>query len=48
MLAKSLCATTGLILTMACSMPTRSSSQAHAELKDKDGKAVGIATFRAS
>jgi superoxide dismutase, Cu-Zn family len=36
----------GLILTVACSMPTRSSSQATAELKDKDGKTVGSATFR--
>jgi superoxide dismutase, Cu-Zn family len=36
----------GLTLTLACSMQTRSSSRAIAELKDKDGKAVGMATFR--
>ena len=36
----------GLTLTLACSMPTRSSSRSIAELKDKDGKAVGMATFR--
>jgi Cu-Zn family superoxide dismutase len=36
----------GLALTLACSMPTRSSSRAIAELKDKDGKAVGMSTFR--
>lgn len=36
----------GSTLTLACSMPTRSSSRAIAELKDNDGKAVGMATFR--
>jgi superoxide dismutase, Cu-Zn family len=46
MFAKLLCAAMGLTLAAACSMPTRSSSQAIAELKDKDGKAVGMATFR--
>jgi superoxide dismutase, Cu-Zn family len=48
MFTKLLCAAMGLTLTLACSMPTRSSSQAIAELKDKDGKPVGIATFRES
>lgn len=48
MFAKLLCAGMGLILAMACSMPIRFSSQAIAELKDKDGKAVGMATFRES
>ena len=48
MFAKLLCAAMGLTLAVACSMPTRSSSQAIAELKDKDGKAVGMATFRES
>ena len=38
----------GLDLAVACSMPIGSSSQALAELKDKDGKAVGMATFRQS
>lgn len=46
MFTKLLCAAMGLTLTLACSMPTRSSSRAIAELKDKDGKAVGMATFR--
>jgi superoxide dismutase, Cu-Zn family len=48
MFTKLLCAAMGLTLTLACSMPTRSSSRAIAELKDKDGKAVGMATFRES
>jgi len=37
-----------VILTAACSMSTEQASQATAELKDKDGKAIGVATFRES
>ena len=35
-------------LAVACSMSTEQASQATAELKDKDGKLVGVATFRES
>ena len=48
MFVKSLCATILVSLSAACSMSTQPASQATAELKDKDGKAVGIATFRES
>jgi Cu-Zn family superoxide dismutase len=48
MFLKLLCVTMLVILTAACSMSTEQASQATAELKDKDGKAVGVATFRES
>jgi superoxide dismutase, Cu-Zn family len=48
MFVKLLCATILLSLAAACSMSTEPTSQATAELKDKDGKTVGMATFRES
>jgi Cu-Zn family superoxide dismutase len=48
MFLKLLCVTMLVILTAACSMSTEQASQATAELKDKDGKAVGVAMFRES
>ena len=48
MFLKLLCVTMLVILTAACSMSTEQASQATAELKDKDGKAIGVATFRES
>jgi Cu-Zn family superoxide dismutase len=48
MFLKLLCVTMLVILTAACSMSTEQASQAPAELKDKDGKAIGVATFRES
>jgi Cu-Zn family superoxide dismutase len=48
MFLKLLCVTMLVILTAACSMSTKQASQATAELKDKDGKAIGVATFRES
>jgi Cu-Zn family superoxide dismutase len=48
MFGRSLCAAVFVSLAAACSMSTESASQAIAELKDKDGKAVGTATFRES
>jgi len=48
MFLKLVCATMLMILTAACSMSTEQAPQATAELKDKDGKAVGVATFRES
>jgi superoxide dismutase, Cu-Zn family len=48
MFVKLLCATILLSLSAACSMSTEPTSQATAELKDKDGKTVGMATFRES
>ena len=48
MFVKLLCATILLSLSAACSMSTQPASQATAELKDKDGKVVGMATFRES
>jgi Cu-Zn family superoxide dismutase len=35
-----------LTLALGCAMPTQAPVQAAAELKDKDGKTVGMATFR--
>ena len=37
-----------VILAAACSISTEQASQATAELKDKDGNAVGVARFRES
>jgi Cu-Zn family superoxide dismutase len=48
MFVKLLCATILVSLAAGCSMSTEPASQATAELKDKDGKAVGVATFRES
>jgi superoxide dismutase, Cu-Zn family len=48
MFAKLVCATILVSFAAGCSMSTESASQATAELKDKDGKAVGMATFRES
>jgi superoxide dismutase, Cu-Zn family len=48
MFLKLLCATMLVILAAACSISTEQVSQATAELKDKDGKAVGVARFRES
>jgi superoxide dismutase, Cu-Zn family len=48
MFVKLLCATMLVSLAAGCSMSTEPASQATAELKDKDGKAVGVATFRES
>jgi Cu-Zn family superoxide dismutase len=48
MFVKSLCASILVSLAAGCSMSTEPASQATAELKDKDGKAVGVATFRES
>jgi Cu-Zn family superoxide dismutase len=48
MSAKLLYATVILSLVVGCSTPTQPGSQATAELKDKDGKTVGMATFRES
>jgi Cu-Zn family superoxide dismutase len=48
MFLKLLCATMLVILAAACSISTEQASQATAELKDKDGKAVGVARFRES
>ncbi len=48
MFGKFLCATMLVSLAAACSMSTEQASQATAELKDKDGKSVGVATFRES
>jgi superoxide dismutase, Cu-Zn family len=48
MFAKLLCATVLMSLAAGCSMSTEPAAQATAELKDKDGKAVGVATFRES
>lgn len=48
MSAKMLSAILLTILAMGCSMSTEPTSQATAELKDKDGKTVGMATFRES
>ena len=48
MFLKLLCATMLVILAAACSMSPEQPSRATAELKDKDGKAVGVATFRES
>jgi Cu-Zn family superoxide dismutase len=48
MFAKLMCATILVSSAAGCSMSTESASQAIAELKDKDGKAVGIASFRES
>ena len=48
MFAKLMSATILVSLAVGCSMSTEPASQAIAELKDKDGKAVGIATFRES
>ena len=48
MFVKFLCATILLSLSAACSMATEPTSQATAELKDKDGKTVAMATFRES
>lgn len=45
-IAKTLCAALGMALLVGCSMPTQPASQAAAELKDKDGKTVGMASFR--
>ena len=45
---RKLCAIMLMNLAAACSMSTQPASQATAELKDKDGKAVGMATFRES
>ena len=48
MFGKLLCATFLVSLAAGCSMSSEQASQATAELKDKDGKAVGVATFRES
>ncbi len=48
MFVRLLCATFLVSLAAGCSMSTEQASQATAELKDKDGKAVGMATFRES
>ena len=48
MFVRLLCATFLVSLAAACSMSTEQASQATAELKDKDGKTVGVATFRES
>jgi superoxide dismutase, Cu-Zn family len=48
MFVKLLCASILVSLAAGCSMSTEPASQATAELKDKDGKPVGIATFRES
>jgi Cu-Zn family superoxide dismutase len=48
MFLKLLCATLLVILAAACSISTEQASQATAELKDKDGNAVGVARFRES
>jgi superoxide dismutase, Cu-Zn family len=46
MFVKLLCASILVSLAAGCSMSTEQASQATAELKDKDGKTVGMATFR--
>ena len=43
-----LCATFLVSLAAGCSMSSEQASQATAELKDKDGKGIGVATFRES
>ena len=43
---KSLLTVAGLIFALGCSMPGPALFQASAELKDKDGRMVGTATFR--
>ena len=48
MSAKLLCAILLMIVAMGCSISTEPTSQATAELKDKDGKTVGMATFHES
>jgi Cu-Zn family superoxide dismutase len=48
MFVRLLCATFFVSLAAGCSMSSEQASQATAELKDKDGKAVGMATFRES
>jgi superoxide dismutase, Cu-Zn family len=48
MFVKLLCASILVSLAAGCSMSTEPASQATAELRDKDGKAVGVATFRES
>jgi superoxide dismutase, Cu-Zn family len=45
-MAKSLCAALGMTLLVGCSMTAQPTSQGAAELKDKDGKTVGMASFR--
>ena len=46
MFAKILFALAGLIFLVGCSMPSQPPVQASAELKDKNGKTVGMAIFR--
>ncbi|HEX2244032.1 MAG TPA: superoxide dismutase family protein [Gammaproteobacteria bacterium] len=48
MSAKLLCAILLMNVAMGCSISTEATSQASAELKDKDGKTVGMATFHES
>ena len=48
MSAKLLCAILLMNVAMGCSISTEPTSQATAELKDKAGKTVGMATFRES
>jgi superoxide dismutase, Cu-Zn family len=48
MFVRLLCATFLVSLAAACSMSTEQASQATAELKDKENKTVGVATFRES
>jgi Cu-Zn family superoxide dismutase len=48
MFVRLLCATMLMSLAAACSMSTEQASQATAELKDKENKTVGVATFRES
>lgn len=46
MLVKSLLVVAGLSLILGCSQPTLPSVQGMAELKNKDGRTIGTATFR--
>ena len=48
MFVRLLCAVFLVSLAAACSISTEEASQATAELKDKDGKQVGVARFRES
>ena len=44
-LARSALVIAGLSLVLGCSVPTQAPIQASADLKDKDGRSVGMATF---
>jgi Cu-Zn family superoxide dismutase len=45
-LATGALAVAGLCLVIGCSVPTQAPTHASADLKDKDGKSVGMATLR--